>query len=175
MNSLEFVGLCRSVVLHGVARKSTFKAAILIDRVTPIKSPESDKTLFDIPGVWDPLSVGTTKGASVELSKLLQETTKHADETTVHATAVVARSKISEDGLINQGDDRKVNEVKERNFTSSVTVARDETFISMISASSEWTQVKKRGKNHRGKGQKGSGGGDRDVHNNNATKKRKFT
>ena len=162
-------------MLHGVARKSTFKAAILIDRVPPIKTLESDRALFDISGVWDPLSVGTAKGASVDLSKLLQETSKHADNTAVHATAVVASSKSSEDGLSNQGDEKKVDELKERNSTSSVIVAKDETFISMVSARSEWTEVKKRGKNNRRKGQKGPGGGERDVHINKATKKRKFT
>ncbi|KAG0621244.1 hypothetical protein M758_3G004100 [Ceratodon purpureus] len=126
---------CESVILHGVARKKAFKAAIVIERVPAV----SEEFLFAVPNVWDPLAVGTAKGSSVKLGPLLGAADKR-DTGSKNASL----SRIEEDdvkkksSLILKSDVAKSDDLSSR--------AKEETFIPMVNLTSEWTEVGKRGK-----------------------------
>lgn len=122
------------MILHGVARKKAHKAAIIVERVAPV----SNEFLFAVPSVWDPLSVGTAKGAAVELSPLLEAAGKR-------------------DGAIRKVED---DESKKKNSSpasknsvraSTVSHSKEEGFIPMVNLTSEWTEVGKGGKKFKDK------------------------
>jgi hypothetical protein len=116
----------RSVILHGVARKKAYKAAIVV------------------PNVWDPLSVGTAKGSAVKLGPLLDAADKR-DTESINGSL----SRVEEDEV-----KKKANLILKSgvaNSSNSSSRGKEETFIPMVSLTSEWTEVGKRGKKSKDK------------------------
>lgn len=141
--------------MHGVARKKMYKGAVLIERI-PVKP---DEAVFHVPGSWDPLSVGTTKGASVDLSPLLVAASKQN---------VVPSSRES-------AKDLSIKSGKSKTLELTALGGKDDTFISMVTTSSEWTEVGKR-KKQKGKHSKGGAvGAQKGSQNSFDSKKRKFS
>jgi hypothetical protein len=130
----------RSVILHGVARKKAYKAAIVVERVPAV----SDSFLFAVPNVWDPLSVGTAKGSAVKLGPLLDAADKR-DTESINGSL----SRVEEDEV-----KKKANLILKSgvaNSSNSSSRGKEETFIPMVSLTSEWTEVGKRGKKSKDK------------------------
>ncbi|KAH8973295.1 hypothetical protein BDL97_01G038400 [Sphagnum fallax] len=155
---------CESVVLHGVARKKTYKAAILIEHLPMNENPVSDKNLFDVPSFWDPLSVGTTDGASVNLTNFLENNhlTTMQDYMVPELDRKLDQSPVQ--NLGQQGTPKKVGQTKQDDKTgdlkknsAKINTPKDLNLRSedgFISMGSEWTQVSKKGKKRNHKGQK---------------------
>lgn len=141
--------------MHGVARKQTFKGAVLIERM-PVKP---DEAVFHVPGSWDPLSVGKTTGASVDLSPLLVAASKQ--------NVVPSPCDSAKDLNIKSG--------KSKTLELTALGGKDDTFISMVTTSNEWTKVGKR-KKQKGKHSKGRAvGTQKGSQSNSDSKKRKFS
>jgi hypothetical protein len=152
------------VVLHGVARKKTYKAAILIEHLPMNENPVSDKNLFDVPSFWDPLSVGTADGASVNLTNFLENNhlTTMQDYMVLELDRKLDESPVQ--NLGQQGTPKKVGQTKQDDKTgdlkknsAKINTPKDLNLRSedgFISMGSEWTQVSKKGKKRNHKGQK---------------------
>lgn len=145
--------------MHGVARKKTYKAAIVVERVPAV----SNEFLFAVPNVWDPLSVGTAKGSSIELSPLLDAAVKRDS-----ATGTLSRIE-DDESQKNSSPILKPSVANVRDSTvSSTSGGKEEAFIPMVNLTSEWTEVGKRGKKSKDKRPK-------TPQLNKDSKKRKFS
>lgn len=127
---------CESVILHGVARKKAFKAALIVERVPAV----SNDFLFAVPNVWDPLSVGTAKGSSVELTPLLEAVAKR-DSTTRSLSRIEDEFKKNSNFILKSSVGNGKNST-----VSSKPGDEEETFIPLVNLKSEWTEVGKHGK-----------------------------
>lgn len=128
--------------MHGVARKEAYKAAIVVERVPAV----SKEFLFAVPNVWDPLSAGTAKGSSVELSPLLEAADKRDRLAGSLSRNEDSESKKSSSPVLKSS----IGNVRAPTV-SSTSGGKEETFIPMVNLTSEWTEVGKRGKKSKDK------------------------
>jgi len=145
--------------LHGVARKKAYKAAIVVERVPAV----SNEFHFAVPNVWDPLSVGTAEGSSVELSPLLEAADKRDSTSRSLSRIKDDESKKSSSPILNSS----VGNVRE-STVSSTSGDKEDTFIPLVNLTNEWTEVGKRGKKPKDKRPK-------TLQLNKDSKKRKFS
>jgi hypothetical protein len=119
------------------------------------ENPVSEKDLFDVPLVWDPLSVGTTNGVSLVLTYFLE----NGCRTTTQDHSVPELDRKSDQSQVqNLGQEtpKKAGHVKQENKTGDpknsakmYTVkdsnlrSEDEFIKSMGNETSEWAQVSK--------------------------------
>jgi hypothetical protein len=128
----------------------------------------SEKDLFDVPSVWDPLSVGTTNGASVDLTNFLEndclatkqdhsvpELDRKSDQSLVQNLGQETPKKAGHVKQINKTGDQK-NSAKTKTMKDSNLRSEDGFIKSMDGETSEWTQVSKRGNQCNQKSQKTS-------------------
>jgi hypothetical protein len=126
------------------------------------------RDLFDVPSIWEPLSVGTTNGASVDLTNFLEndclatkqdhsvpELDRKSDQSLVQNLRQETPKKAGHVKLENKTGDQK-NSAKFKTMNDSNLRSEDGFIKSMGSETSEWTQVSKRGDQCNHKSQKTS-------------------
>jgi hypothetical protein len=117
----------------------------------------SEKDLFDAPSVWDPLFVGTTNGASADLTNFLEndcrgikqdhsvpKLDKKSDQSLIQNLGQEIPKEAGHVKQENKTGDQK-NSVKIKTMKDSNLRSEDGFIKSMGSETGEWTQVSKRG------------------------------